>query len=77
MHDATPCTTHDATPCTMHDATRCASQVGPDLPPQPVTVKKEATNVPEVVYTYDVKWEYSEIKRAPMSGGGQRPAPCS
>eukprot|EP00964_Phaeocystis_antarctica_P098715 scaffold64689_cov39-Phaeocystis_antarctica.AAC.1 len=49
--------------------------VGPDLPPQPVTVKKEATNVPEVVYTYDVKWEYSEIKRAPMSGGGQRLAP--
>ena len=47
--------------------------VGPDLPPQPVAVKKEAANVPEVVYTYDVKWEYSEIKRAPMSGGGQRP----
>ena len=28
----------------------------------------------EVVFTYDVKWEYSEIKRAPVSGGGLQPA---
>ena len=51
--------------------------VGPDLPPQPVALKKEAANVPEVVYTYDVKWEFSEIKRARMSRGGQRPRACS
>ena len=51
--------------------------VGPDLPPQPVALKKEAANVPEVVYTYDVKWEFSEIKRARMSRGGQRPGAWS
>ena len=48
--------------------------VGPDLPPQPVAGKKEAAAQAEVVYTYDVKWEYSEIKRAPVSGGGLQPA---
>merc|ERR1719331_2293799 len=33
--------------------------VGPDLPPHPVFVKKDTTS--EVIYTYDVKWEYSPI----------------
>merc|ERR1719453_2830474 len=36
--------------------------VGPDLPPHPVVVKKDTNS--EVIYTYDVKWEYSPIKWA-------------
>merc|ERR1711998_729096 len=35
--------------------------VGPDLPPQPVA---QDPNNPEIVYTYDVKWEYSATKWA-------------
>jgi len=36
--------------------------VGPDLPPQPVSWKPGPS--PEVIFTYDVKWEYSDIKWA-------------
>merc|ERR1719375_1150653 len=36
--------------------------VGPDLPPQPVLTTAKTTA--EVIYTYDVKWEYSPIKWA-------------
>jgi hypothetical protein len=37
--------------------------VGPDLPPQPVTPPKAGENF-EIIYTYDVKWEYSATKWA-------------
>ena len=36
--------------------------VGPDLPPQPIEDPKQGTA--EVIFTYDVKWEYSDIKWA-------------
>merc|ERR1719473_2613975 len=36
--------------------------VGPDLPPQPVLTTAKTTA--EVIYTYDVKWEFSDIKWA-------------
>jgi len=39
--------------------------VGPDLPPQPITFKSGgAPSDAEIIYTYDVKWEYSDIKWA-------------
>ena len=39
--------------------------VGPDLPPQPVGFKPGgAASDLEVVFTYDVKWEYSDIRWA-------------
>ena len=38
--------------------------VGPDLPPQPVVIGKKDAAPAEVVYTYDVKWEYSPVKWA-------------
>ena len=47
--------------------------VGPDLPPHPVFVKKDTTS--EVIYTYDVKWEYSPIKRG-RKRQKTRPASC-
>ena len=47
--------------------------VGPDLPPHPVVVKKDTTS--EVIYTYDVKWEYSPIKRG-RPRQKTRPASC-
>ena len=37
--------------------------VGPDLPPQPALSKGANSNL-EIIYTYDVKWEYSDIKWA-------------
>ena len=37
--------------------------VGPDLPPQPAQSKSANANL-EIIYTYDVKWEYSDIKWA-------------
>ena len=38
--------------------------VGPDLPPQPVAFKPGPATDQELVYTYDVKWEYSDIRWA-------------
>jgi len=38
--------------------------VGPDLPPQGIIIGKKDAPPAEVVYTYDVKWEYSPIKWA-------------
>ena len=38
--------------------------VGPDLPPQPVAFKPGPATEQEIVYTYDVKWEYSDIRWA-------------
>ncbi len=38
--------------------------VGPDLPPQPVGFKPGEQLQPEVIFTYDVKWEYSDIRWA-------------
>merc|ERR1740138_1175156 len=38
--------------------------VGPDLPPQPVAFKPGPATDQEIVYTYDVKWEYSDIRWA-------------
>ena len=36
--------------------------VGPDLPPQPVVFATEKPSENEVIYSYDVKWEFSDIK---------------
>ena len=42
--------------------------VGPDLPPQPVMTHGESGQprvpVKEIIYTYDVKYEHSEIRWA-------------
>jgi len=38
--------------------------VGPDLPPQPVAFKAGPASDVEIVFTYDVKWEYSDIRWA-------------
>ena len=38
--------------------------VGPDLPPQAVEFKPGPAADQEIVYTYDVKWEYSDIRWA-------------
>jgi len=38
--------------------------VGPDLPPQPVAFKPGPASDQEIVFTYDVKWEYSDIRWA-------------
>ena len=38
--------------------------VGPDLPPQPVQFSPGPAAENELVYTYDVKWEYSDIRWA-------------
>ena len=38
--------------------------VGPDLPPQAISFHPGPAEANEIIFTYDVKWEYSDIRWA-------------